>query len=248
MYERSRIESSVRSASFWKTRQQQERKQGAASGKRDQGSRSAVTGGAQLDGFIKLVSDLLIESGIPDGTIFRRKHVELPGFFRPTKEWDLLVVVEGHLLGSIESKSQVGPSFGNNYNNRTEEALGSATDLWTAYREGAFRKSPRPCLGYFMLLEEVPRSTSPVAVSEPHFPVFEEFREASYAKRYELFCQRLVRERLYDAACFLLSDSVTGLKGKFREPSPELSFGNFIAFWTGRAIAYAKLRAQRGGR
>lgn len=115
-------------------------------------------------------------------------------------------------------------------------------------REGAFRKSPRLWLGYFMLLEEVPRSTSPVAVSEPHFPVFEEFREASYAKRYELFCPRLVRERLYDAACFLLSDSVTGLKGEFREPSPELSFGNFIASLTGRAIAYAKLRAQKGGR
>ena len=95
----SRVASAVRQ--FWKTRQQQERKQGAASGKRDQGSRSAVTGGAQLDGFI-MVSELLIESGIPDGTIFRRKHVELRGFFRPTKEWDLLVV---------ESVSMMPPAF-----------------------------------------------------------------------------------------------------------------------------------------
>ena len=96
----SRVASAVRQ--FWKTRQQQERKQGAARGKRDQGSRSAVTGGAQLDGFIKLVSELLIESEIPDGTIIRRKHVELPGFFRPTKEWDLLVV---------ESVSMTPPAF-----------------------------------------------------------------------------------------------------------------------------------------
>jgi hypothetical protein len=63
----------------------------------------------------------------------------------------------------------------------------AAADLWTAYREGAFRDSPRPWLGYFMLLEEAPRSVTPVAVSEPHFPVFAEFRDASYAKRYELF-------------------------------------------------------------
>lgn len=230
---------------FWKTRRKQEKKQGKASGKRDQGSRSAVTGGAQMDGFVELVSGLLVESGIPNATIYRKKSVEVPGFFRPTKEWDLLVVVDGQLLASIEFKSQVGPSFGNNYNNRTEEALGSATDLLTAYREGAFRDSPRPWLGYLMLLEEVPRSTSPVAVSEPHFKVFEEFRGASYAKRYELFCLKLVRERLYDSACFLLSDKVGGSKGLFREPAPELNFGNFVASLTGRAIAYSRSRGQQ---
>jgi hypothetical protein len=185
---------------------------------------------------------LLVESGIPDATIFRKKQVELPGFFRPTKEWDVLVVVDGHLLASIEFKSQVGPSFGNNYNNRTEEALGSATDLWIAYREGAFKESPRPWLGYFMLLEEAPGSITPVGVAEPHFPVFQEYRDASYARRYELFCQKLVRERLYDAACFLLSDSRGGSKGLYREPLPELSFAHFVGSLTGRAVGYAKVR------
>jgi hypothetical protein len=227
---------------FWKTRQAQEKKQGARTGRRDQGSRSAVTGGAQLDGFIRVVSELLVEDGISDATIFRKKSTELPGFFRPTKEWDLLVVVDDHLLASIEFKSQVGPSFGNNYNNRTEEALGSATDLWTAYREGTFASSPRPWLGYFMLLEEAPHSVSPVGVAEPHFSVREEFRGASYANRCELFCQKLVRERLYDAACFLMSEKAGGLKGRFREPSPELSFGTFVASLLGRAIAVSKLR------
>jgi hypothetical protein len=240
---RQQLSAAVRQ--FWKTRRKQEKKQGKASGKRDQGSRSAVTGGAQMDGFVELVSELLVESGIPNATIYRKKSVEVPGFFRPTKEWDLLVVVDGQLLASLEFKSQVGPSFGNNYNNRTEEALGSATDLLTAYREGAFRNSPRPWLGYLMLLEETPRSTNPVAVSEPHFKVFEEFRGASYAKRYELFCQRLVRERLYDAACFILSDTVGGSKGLFKEPAPELSFGNFVASLTGRAIAYSRSKGQQ---
>jgi hypothetical protein len=239
-----RVEAAIRH--FWTTRQAQETKQATKSGKRDQGSRSAVTGGAQLDGFIRLVSDLLVESGIPDATIFRKKNTELPGFFRTTKEWDLLVVVEGSLLASIEFKSQVGPSFGNNYNNRTEEALGSATDLWTAYREGVFSPSPRPWLGYFMLLEEAPRSTSPVEVVEPHFSVRGEFRGASYAKRYELFCQKLIRERLYDAACFMMSDKSGGPKGRFKEPSSELSFATFVASLTGRAVAFAKLRDQRG--
>lgn len=236
-----RLSAAVRE--FWLTRRRQEKAQGSRSGRRDQGARSAVTGGAQLDGFVSLVSELLIEGGIPRAAIFRKKSEKLlPGYFRPTKEWDLLVVVDGALLASIEFKAHIGPSFGNNYNNRTEEALGSATDLWTAFREGAFRLSPRPWLGYLMLLEEASQSTSPVAVKEPHFRVFEEYRDASYARRYELFCDRLIRERLYDAACLLLSDRIGGVRGSFTEPVTGLTFRNFVGSLTGHMIGYRRSR------
>jgi len=60
-----------------------------------------------------------------------------------------VVIHEGHLIAAMKFKSQTGPSFGNNFNNRTEEAIGSATDLWASYREEAFKPSPRPWLGYF---------------------------------------------------------------------------------------------------
>ncbi len=226
---------------FWKTRQQQTKKQ-KKSGGSDQGARGAVTGGAQMDGFVNMVGDILIENGVPEGAIFRQWKRELPGFYRPTKDWDLIVVLDGNLLVSIEFKSQVGPSFGNNYNNRTEEALGNATDLWTAYREGAFQPSPRPWLGYLFLLEECPRSMSPVRVSQPHFPVFKEYRDASYARRYEILCQKLVRERLYDSATLILSDQLSGPKGGYREPSAELNLTNFIASLTGKVIAHLKAR------
>ena len=86
-----------------------------------------------MDGFIDLFTELITQAGILERYIFRKKAVELPGFFRPTKEWDLLVVREHTLIAAIEAKSQVGPSFGNNFNNRTEEAMGSALDLWTAF-------------------------------------------------------------------------------------------------------------------
>ena len=62
---------------------------------------------------------------------------------------------DDQLIVVLEVKSQVGPSFGNNFNNRTEEAIGSALDLWTAYREGAFNKTIRPWLGYLFLLEDL---------------------------------------------------------------------------------------------
>ena len=182
---------------FWKVRSQQHQNQGSATGRRDAGNRSAVTGGKHHDGFIKLLAELLSEAGLPD-TGIHTTATTLPGYFRPSKHWDLVVVVDGRLLASIEFKAHIGPSFGNNFNNRVEEALGNSTDLLTAYREGKFKASQKPWLGWLMLLEETPKSTSAVRVDEPHFEVFPEFKEASYARRYELFCERLMRERLYD--------------------------------------------------
>jgi hypothetical protein len=235
-----RVEQAVRR--FWATRKSQSHSQGQTSGRKDQGARSAVTGGAQMDGFVALTRELLLEAGLPEATVFQKGQLELPGYFRAEKKWDLLVVVDGQLLASIEFKSQVGPSFGNNYNNRTEESLGNATDIWAAYREGAFRPSPRPWLGYLMLLEEAPQSLRPVGVQEPHFKVFEEFHNASYAMRYEILLTKLLRERLYDGACLLLSNRKDGVRGKFREPATELAFQPFACSLLAHAIAFLKTR------
>ena len=125
-----------------------------------------------MDGFNQLVTNLILRSGIESSAIFHKKALELPGYFRPEKKWDLLVVKDGQLIAAIEAKSQVGPSFGNNFNNRAEEAIGSAVDLWTAYREGIFNKTIKPWLGYIFLLEDCPKSNTPVSIKEPHFEVF----------------------------------------------------------------------------
>ncbi|NCQ33868.1 restriction endonuclease [bacterium] len=225
---------------FWRTRSRQAKAQGAKSGDRDRGARSAVTGGAHLDGLAELIRNLIVDAGVSDTAVHRRTRVELPGYYRAEKKWDLVVVVDGRLFATVEFKAQVGPSFGNNYNNRTEEALGNATDYWAAFREGAFRGSPKPWLGYLMLLEDATGSTRPVSVSEPHFPVFDEFREASYAKRYEILLTKMVRERLYDAASLILSPSDAGRNGAFSEPCAELTFANFAESLVARAIAYSR--------
>lgn len=228
---------------YWRTRKTQSKKQ-AKSGKADQGARSAVTGGAQMDGFISLITDLIIDAGANSSDIFYNKYLELPGFFRPTKEWDLLMVKDNQLILALEAKSQVGPSFGNNFNNRTEEAMGSALDLWTAYREGAYNKTVKPWLGYVFLLEDCPESRKPVKVQEPHFKVFPEFVNASYAKRYELFCRKLVRERHYNVAAFLMSDKSTGLKGRFTEPADDLTFDIFARSLVSQVTAFGVSKKQ----
>jgi hypothetical protein len=227
---------------FWEVRSRQADRQGAATGRKDAGERGAVTGGAQPDGFTRLLHDMLSEAGLDETDVHWKRRPDLPGYFRPEKCWDLLAVADGRLLAVIECKSQVGPSFGNNYNNRTEESLGSATDLWAAYREGAHAPSDKPWLGYLMLLEEAPGSTRPIGVTESHFQVFEEFRNASYAQRYEVLLTRLLRERLYDGACLLLSSRATGIRGRYREPSPELSFERFATSLLARAIAFSQNR------
>jgi hypothetical protein len=76
---------------FWTARQRQSEKQKGL-GRSDQGSRAAVTGGYQMLRFSELITNLLKEAGVTAEHIFITKALELPGFFRPTKEWDLLVV------------------------------------------------------------------------------------------------------------------------------------------------------------
>jgi hypothetical protein len=66
-----------------------------------------------------------------------------------------------------------------------------------------------------------------VRTREPHFPVFAEFKNASYAKRYELFCRKLVRERHYTSVAFLMSPQAGGARGEYTEPARDLTFENF---------------------
>lgn len=233
-----RVAAAVRE--YWQTRDAQAGRQGRAT---DQGARAAVTGGAQMNGFARLVVDLALEAGCREDELRFRSKIELPGWFRAEKKWDLLVIIDKRLVAAIEFKSQAG-SFGNNFNNRTEEALGSATDLLAAYREGAFKPAARPWLGYLMLLEDCPASTRPIGVEEPHYKVFPEFRGASYAKRYEILITKLLRERLYDGAALLLSARPGGDPDppSHTEPNPELSVVRFAETLVARVAAACSAR------
>ncbi|MEG3436379.1 PaeR7I family type II restriction endonuclease [Pannus brasiliensis CCIBt3594] len=231
---------------FWDTRKRQGEKQ-ETSGKKDMGNRGNVTGGKHMEGFEHLVVRIARECGISENSIFYSQNVELPGYFRPTKKWDLLIVDDGFLVAAIEFKSHTGPSFGNNFNNRTEEAIGTAQDLWVAYRERAIRSILRPWLGYLLLLEDHPDSTKPRKPKEPHFAVFPEFKGpspeypgSSYAKRYEELLLRLIYERLYDSCCLLLSSATSPYTTI--EPNETLMAKHFFSMLTGHLATYVKMK------
>ncbi len=224
---------------FWGNRDAARQKQ-IESGKADQGERAGVTSGKNMDGFLALVLDIVKANGLAHAEIHQnRAMLTLPGYFRPTKLWDLLVIYKGELIAAIELKSQVGPSFGNNFNNRTEEAIGTAHDLWTAYREEAFGKQPRPFVGWLMMVEDAPESRKPVRDASPHFPVFEEFKGASYLKRYDLLCQRLIQEQLYTTAAVIAAKRSSLDSGEFSELSSMTSLKAFVTALAGHVAAAA---------
>jgi hypothetical protein len=228
---------------FWRMRSSQHKRQGTDTGKKDAGNRAAVTGGKHADGFTRLLAAIVKDSGLKNATVHisKKKPRTLPGFYRACKEWDLVVLSGRNLIAVVEVKSQVG-SFGNNFNNRVEEALGNATDFWAAYREGILKPSQRPWLGYLFMLEERPASVRPTKrITLTPFAVDEAFQRHSYAKRYELLCMRLLRDRLYDGACFFTSNAATGTRGTFQEPNVELSIHAFAVSLHARAAAFARL-------
>jgi len=224
---------------FWKTRDAAKQKQ-KESGKTDQGERAGVTGGKNMDGFSRLVVDLVRANGLPRAEIHQRRAVlTLPGYFRPTKLWDLLVIDKGRLIAAVEFKSHVGPSFGNNFNNRAEEAIGTSHDLWTAYREGAFGEQERPFVGWLMVVEDAQGSRVPVKDKSPHFPVFPDFVGASYLKRYDILCQKLAMEQLYTSTAVIATPRSAVADGAYSELSSMTGLRSFVASLAGHIAAEA---------
>jgi hypothetical protein len=91
---------------FWKNRDLAHKKQ-LETGNVDHGGRGNVTAGKNMDSFQEIANEIIIANGLPEVNILKnRKVLTLPGFFRPTKQWDMLVLNNGILVAAIEFKSQ----------------------------------------------------------------------------------------------------------------------------------------------
>ena len=221
---------------FWTGRDLQAQRQ-IDSGKLDAGLRGAVTGGQHLSALQEAVARLFDESHLPGIEIRHQGKITLPGYYRRSKDWDLVVTYKDVLVAAVEFKSQVGPSFGNNFNNRSEEAIGNAADVWRGYEEGLFGEV-RPWLGFIMVIESTTKSTTPLTRdAQTIYPADKVFDRTSYVDRYRILLQRLVRERQYDAAAVLASPKGGGILDA--HAVPELSMTHFRAAIAGR-LAYIR--------
>lgn len=179
-----------------------------------------MTGGQHMNDLVALFYRVALGVGVAPNQIFMKDRLVLPGFFRATKKWDLLVVRDcsdgsKELVAFVEAKGIAG-SFGNNLNNRTEEAVGSAHDCRRAVETGRIRVAPSFWRGYLLLMADVEKSRSKVKVLEPHFRVDPALKERSYIERGLELCRRVVADGLYDRSAFIAADP--GVPGRFREP------------------------------
>ena len=215
---------------FWKTRSAAASKNKSGK-KKDSGSRGGATAGKNLDGFADLIRKFLIKEASADLEIYEnQKLVTLPGHFRPNKKWDIVIMHCGKLLAALELKSLGGPSFGNNFNNRCEEAIGSGADFRTAQREGAFGRGATPFLGFFILIHDAKGSRK--ILSEPSvnsaFSCDEVFKSASYQSRMAILCERLMQEGLYSSAATISTPQNASRSGEFSDLSEAASFHRFL--------------------
>ncbi|HCG8421175.1 TPA: restriction endonuclease [Vibrio parahaemolyticus] len=210
---------------------------------------TGVLGGKTLDGFIDLVRNVIESSNLNNYEIHTGKNTsQLPGYFRPHKAWDIVVTSNGRLVAAVELKSQVG-SIGNNFNNRTEEVLGSGLDLSTAIEEGAFLPGVRPFMGYIILVEDSELTRRPARISMDYFPVMQGFLAdensrfteyqpingkypqavgVSYLDRYDILCHKLMYRRIYNAASVIAASSINSNNGYYRNLNSATSIDAFI--------------------
>lgn len=209
----------------------------ASRGVYDQGARSQVTGGRHLDAVAEVVRDDLIAQGyVPERVYYKNGCLRLPGWFRPSKDWDLLAFDGEDLLGAVEFKS-INSSFSNNANNRAEESIGSAVDIAHAIKNDLipYQTTP-PLVGYALVVRVCESSTkSGGAPQRSVYPIDPEFNGASYLKRLSVLCRRLLSEGLYQAVWIV---GVDPEKGLIMEPEPDLTYEKFIASIASRLMIH----------
>ncbi len=232
------------------------------------GTRDANLHGKTMDGFALAIQDFLIGLNVKPEHIFAGGHLAttpsiLPSFFRPSKNWDLIVLANSRfhsakgdkgdpvLYAALEFKSQ-DKSIGNNQNNRLEESIGNATDFWTTYQnDGFLRQLPRPWLGYLFVGKYEPSSDSKsVKIKQPHFEAMPPFRTpgssdlatfdgTSYAERYKIFMKQSIGARLYDAGAFIVTDeNIATKKINHRIPLPEFGSITFLRSLKAQILAH----------
>jgi hypothetical protein len=212
---------------YWAVKANQ-RETAIASGSTAEGTSIATRGGKHFQPLVNLLAGFFLDAGYPVESIGASGSlVTLPGYYRPTKDWDLVVVHRGVLVAAIELKALGGPSYGNNYNNRVEEALGNSVDLSRA-RVADLLGDEAPWLGYFFVMEDGDGSRKPGSLTSrsKSFPPDPIWAGRSYQDRFVVTGERLLEEKHYDAVCYLVSSPDAPIP---QEPSRLLNWEHFSA-------------------
>lgn len=208
---------------FWFDSKAEQLARAALAGRTQGGTRDAVTGGGHLDGFNNLVVNELASFGVPDLEYGLNRRATLPGFYRASKSWDLLVFQRGRPLLAVEYKSMKG-SEGKNLNNRMDEVLGVAEDLRLAQDRGLVH--PGLKRAYVFVMEASPDVTVPVRSTVSAGHIDPAFQGASYLDRMGILCERIRDTGLYDMSWAIAAQDDPA---RFFEPNTAVGWERFAA-------------------
>ncbi|MPX91408.1 PaeR7I family type II restriction endonuclease [Salinivibrio sp. VYel1] len=225
--------------------------------------REGVRSGKTLDAFVELLTWVVRRHGLPEAIVLTGRKAQLPGFFRPTKSWDVIIMDHDTLIAAIELKS-IADSFGKNANNRNEEALGSGVDIKEAFEENAFEGLTRLFTGYLILVEDCQQTRTSVQIQMKHFRAMEEFMlnpkerdtlytknskdeypaidGVSYMNRFDILCRRLMQKNLYTAASVIKSPRSAIESGDYSAITRETSIKAFLASLASHAETIAAIK------
>jgi len=174
-----------------------------------------------MQSLAKFVRQMFIDAGLAevDVTI----DTVVPGYYRRSKNWDVVALHKGHLVGAVELKSQA-QSPGNNANNRIEEAIGSSVDAKTVQelteRFGKLGVWAAWCMTFSRDCETGIAVRPPSKKKLRFGPTDPAFDQMTYAKQFSTAIERFVSQKVYDAGWMLTtwvnSDQTIG----YEEPVP----------------------------
>nr|WP_225954659.1 Shedu anti-phage system protein SduA domain-containing protein [Kibdelosporangium phytohabitans] len=204
-------------------------------------------GGVRIGRSTQAIVDAIVEElvlcGLDRASIRRDQPLPLPGSYHEShRPWDLVVIDEGVPVAAVEVTINTG-SFTNNLRNRMDDILAQTTNVSRGYDQQSVQ-ALKPALGQVFLLEECAATTTPprqrpnpLDASESAGP------PKSHEGRLLDFLQRLVRDGMYDAICYLVSHAPPTVT--VREPDPGMGFATFAQTLVDRITKVREARRQR---
>ncbi|EEJ54786.1 PaeR7I family type II restriction endonuclease [Mobiluncus mulieris] len=213
----------ITAVDFWVKTKLEQQQLSALGGRAQGGTRASVTGGKHLAGVNQLILEELERLGITGLKHYTNRQATVPGYYRASKSWDLLVLRDDEPALALEYKSMTG-SEGKNLNNRIDEVIGAAQDLHRAQQTGLLPKELKR--GYIFLMEVTPAVLNPVGTSTKVGTLDPIFESTCYLERMAIMCERLRNDGLYGMAWAL---GVVRNPIGIVEPRPSVNWDRFKA-------------------
>ena len=190
-----------------------------------------------MESLATFVRQMFLEAGLSESDV--RVNGVIPGYYRRSKDWDIVATYKDNLVAVVELKSQVG-SEGNNGNNRIEEALGNSRDASAAQElNQAFGNLPI-WTAFCVAFGSSPDDAKPTRAPQSMFSLDPVFAGMTYARQWEIAVTRFIQTGAYDAGWMVTTWVAADGDVRFAEPVPTATAATLATQIRAR-VEFAKL-------